>query len=84
MICKLAMQHLQFWSIFFQSKSCVVPKDIMHCDVTSMNLIYSKTKLIDVFQKTSSSQNYNLRGFTTMLYLHKPKTEYLKKVLVTE
>ena len=41
-------------------------------------------KLIDIFQKTLSSQNYNLRGSTTMLYLPKPKTEYLKKVLVTE
>ena len=40
MICKLAMQHLQFWSIFFQSKSCVVPTDIMHCDVTSMIFAY--------------------------------------------
>ena len=38
-------------------------------------------KLIDIFQKTSSSQNYNLRGSTTKLYLPKPKTEYLKKGL---
>ena len=36
-------------------------------------------KLIDIFQKTLSSQNYNLRGSTTKLYLPKPKTEYLKK-----
>ena len=37
-------------------------------------------KLIDIFQKTLS-QNYNLRGSTTKLYLPKPKTEYLKKGL---
>ena len=36
-------------------------------------------KLIDIFQKTLSSQNYNLRGSTTKFYLPKPKTEYLKK-----
>ena len=36
-------------------------------------------KLIDIFQKTLSSQNYNLRGSTTKLYRPKSKTEYLKK-----
>ena len=49
------------------------------------NLMYKIThglapkKLIDIFQKTLSSQNYNLRGSATKLYLPKPKTEYLKK-----
>ena len=43
-------------------------------------------KLIDIFQKTLLSQNYNLRSSTTKLYLAKPKTEYLKKgfTVVTE
>ena len=36
-------------------------------------------KLIDIFQKTSLSQNYNSRGSTTKLYLPKPKTEYLTR-----
>ena len=36
-------------------------------------------KLIVIFQKTLSSQNCNLRGSTTKLYLPNPKTEYLKK-----
>ena len=40
-------------------------------------------KLIDIFEKTLSSQNYNLRGSTTKLYRPKPKN-ILKKVLVTE
>ena len=38
-------------------------------------------QLINMFQKTPSSQRYNLRGSTTKLNLPKPKTEYLKKVL---
>ena len=38
-------------------------------------------QLIDIFQKTPSSQLYNLRGSATKLYLPKPKTEYLKKGL---
>ena len=38
-------------------------------------------QLIDIFQKTPSSQHYNLRGSATNLYLPKPKTEYLKKGL---
>jgi hypothetical protein len=37
--------------------------------------------LTDIFQKTSSSQHYNLRGFSAKLHLPKPKTEYLKKSL---
>ena len=43
-------------------------------------------KLIDIFQKTLSSHNYNLRGSTTKLYLPKPlkRLNILKKVLVTE
>ena len=40
-------------------------------------------KLIDIFQKTLSSQNYNLRGSTTKLYLP-IRLNILKKVLVTE
>ena len=39
-------------------------------------------QLIDIFQKTPSSQLYNLRGSTTKLYLPKPKTEYLKKAFL--
>ena len=39
-------------------------------------------ELIDIFQK--DVQNYNLRGSTTKLYLPKPETEYLHKVLSTE
>ena len=38
-------------------------------------------RLTDIFQKTSSSQHYNLRGSSTKLHLPKPKTEYLKKSL---
>ena len=38
-------------------------------------------QLINMFQKTPSSQRYNLRGSTTKLNLPKPKTEYLKKRL---
>ena len=51
------------------------------------NLMYKIThglapkQLIDIFQKTPSSQHHNLRGSTTKLYLPKPKTEYLKKSL---
>jgi hypothetical protein len=39
--------------------------------------------LADIFQRKSSSQYYNLRGSSTQLYLPNPKTEYLKKALVT-
>ena len=38
-------------------------------------------QLINMFQKAPSSQRYNLRGSTTKLNSHKPKTEYLKKSL---
>ena len=41
-------------------------------------------KLIDIFQKTLSSQNYNLRGSTTKLYLLNLRLNILKKVSVTE
>ena len=39
-------------------------------------------QLIDIFQKTPSSQHYNLRGSTAKLYLPKLETEYLKKSLI--
>jgi hypothetical protein len=38
-------------------------------------------RLTDIFQKTSSSQHYNLRGFSTELHLPMLKTEYLNKRL---
>jgi hypothetical protein len=38
-------------------------------------------QLIDIFQKTPSSQHYNLRGSTANLYLPKTKIEYFKKGL---
>jgi hypothetical protein len=41
-------------------------------------------RLTNIFQRTSSSYNYNMRGSSIKLFLPKPKTEYLKKVLVIE
>jgi hypothetical protein len=38
----------------------------------------SPKRLTDIFQRTSSSYYYNMRGSSTKLFLPKPKTEYLR------
>jgi hypothetical protein len=39
--------------------------------------IDAKKALTDIFQRTSSSQYYNLRGSSTKLYFPNSKAEYL-------
>ena len=41
-------------------------------------------KLNEIFNMSNTIHHYNLRGIDTNLFLPRPKTEYLKKILVLE